>query len=440
MLSNPAREPVYKQYDTAFKIWIAYSDDPSLARKHNVSPSTKAHWRKTNFSRYITCPKGDAPFYEVELLKHFINDAFGRRLYSVYRSISDVYRSILELNPDWKTAFNSSKNIILDAINKAKHVIGTKYALGLFRISRKKYDSWLKNTSCPASVSGTCLYQYPNQTPIAAIENLKRLFARLTTLHWPLNSIYYQALRDKLFSFSLTTFYKYVKKLKLAVNLIRIKKIRYPTGLRADAINKTWHADVTVIKTIQNVKIYVHLVIDNFSRYVLAWRASYHMEYKDRFDTLIEAVSKCSTKRPGQAIDLIVDGGPENKPIPVPLVLDEVNINKIIAQHDIQLSNSMAESANKQLKYGFLRRFPPPENIEQFNQLMYNAVNEFNNIRPFSPIFGFTPNEVYNQGFIPDKYYFLNQIADKPKPYCPICDDDADKQTLTIKKESIQQN
>lgn len=147
----PARAPVYKQYDTAFKIFVAYNDDLSLTRKYNISASTKAHWRKTNFSRYITCPKGDSLFYDVELLKHFINNANGRRLYSVYRSISETYRSILELNPDWKSMFNSSKNIILSAIDKAKHVIGTKNALGLFCISRKKYDSWLKNTSCPVS-------------------------------------------------------------------------------------------------------------------------------------------------------------------------------------------------------------------------------------------------------------------------------------------------
>jgi putative transposase len=41
-------------------------------------------------------------------------------------------------------------------------------------------------------------------------------------------------------------------------------------GIRADAPNELWHIDVTIIKLIDGTKAYLHAVIDNFSRRILA--------------------------------------------------------------------------------------------------------------------------------------------------------------------------
>lgn len=54
-----------------------------------------------------------------------------------------------------------------------------------------------------------------------------------------------------------------------------------------------------------------------------------------------------------QDIDFIVDGGSENK-AEVDSLIQNSNINKIIAQKDIVFSNSMVEAVNKRIKYDFL--------------------------------------------------------------------------------------
>ena len=42
-------------------------------------------------------------------------------------------------------------------------------------------------------------------------------------------------------------------------------------GLRTEAPNEAGHIEVTIIKLLDGTKAYVHAVIDNFSRRVVAW-------------------------------------------------------------------------------------------------------------------------------------------------------------------------
>jgi hypothetical protein len=43
-------------------------------------------------------------------------------------------------------------------------------------------------------------------------------------------------------------------------------------GIRASRPNQYWHLDVTVIKLLDGTRTYLHAVIDNFSRRLLAWK------------------------------------------------------------------------------------------------------------------------------------------------------------------------
>jgi len=45
-------------------------------------------------------------------------------------------------------------------------------------------------------------------------------------------------------------------------------------GLRTTRADEMWHIDTTVIRLLDGTKAYVHAVIDNFSRRILAWRVA----------------------------------------------------------------------------------------------------------------------------------------------------------------------
>ena len=67
-------------------------------------------------------------------------------------------------------------------------------------------------------------------------------------------------------------------------------------------------------------------------------------------------------------------------------------LSHIIAQRDIEFSNSMIEATNKNLKYRFLYHKHIPNHNELFKYVR-QAVNDYNN-RPDDVLSGLTPTEV----------------------------------------------
>ncbi len=68
------------------------------------------------------------------------------------------------------------------------------------------------------------------------------------------------------------------------------------------------------------------------------------------------------------------------------------SITHLIAQRDIDFSNSMIEAVNKQLKYRFLYHHPIANHAALINYLQ-QAVQDYNN-RPHNILNGLTPLEV----------------------------------------------
>jgi len=89
------------------------------------------------------------------------------------------------------------------------------------------------------------------------------------------------------------------------------KKEKYSTGLRASYPDQIWHADITIVKTLDGMKYYVYLLMDNFSRFILSWRIEEVVSGRIRVETIREACKKYHDKN-NIMTTLITDGGPEN--------------------------------------------------------------------------------------------------------------------------------
>jgi putative transposase len=207
--------------------------------------------------------------------------------------------------------------------------------------------------------------------------------------YWPLASLYFQMLKDKATVVSLSTFYKYVGLLKPVRK--EIKKAKQSIGIRADTCYKILHADITILKTADNIKTYIYLLQDNFSRAILSYRISLEKKAVYTFEN-VQFVYENYLK-PMHINDpvLLTDDGCENYGV-VNTFIAGTTIKHLIAQQDIHFSNSMIEAANKQLKYRYLYH----KTIPSFNELgiyIKEAVDDFNN-RPHAVLKGLTPLEV----------------------------------------------
>ena len=209
--------------------------------------------------------------------------------------------------------------------------------------------------------------------------------------------------------FNISTFYKYV-------NLLNLKRPRLPhrrkhhyLGIRASTPLQIIHADVTIHRTADNQKNYIHLIQDNYSRAILQPAVKRNCTAQTTFENLIIVYEKYLHPEGIENCQLISDDGSENYGPVKDFINDSHHptIQHLIAQKDIEFSNSMIEAANKQLKYRFLYHHHIAD-YEALVKYIEQSVNDYNN-RPHHVLHGLTPNEVLH-GQIPNPHAYTSKI------------------------------
>lgn len=162
-------------------------------------------------------------------------------------------------------------------------------------------------------------------------------------------------------------------------------------GLRTHAPNEAWHIDVTIIKLLDGTKAYVHAVIDNFSRRILAWTVAGRLDPMNTHAVLTRAASNLDA---ATTADVFMDSGVENLNADVDALFDGSVLQRVIAQIDVSFSNSLIEAWWRSLKHQWLF-LHPLDNIAIVKKLVAFYVTAHNETLPHSAFEGQTPDEVY---------------------------------------------
>jgi putative transposase len=243
-------------------------------------------------------------------------------------------------------------------------------------------------------------------------------------LYWSKSSVYLKAIRDKKLHCCISTFYKYCRLLGFNARRLKKKSDDY-NPVKTTKPNELWRADVTIFKTADGVKHYIHFLIDHFSKMILGYRVEAYSSGKAIRDLLQDSTLKYKPEK----LTFLTDGGSENVNTTVPSFLNDLTIptKHNIAQKDVVFSNSMIEAINKIMKHQFLY----PKNTNSRNLLLI-AVDEsvpiYNTIRPQMSLGGNTPFETLNGVTIDINKYkasFVQQktirLALNKKNSCRIC-------------------
>ncbi len=128
----------------------------------------------------------------------------------------------------------------------------------------------------------------------------------------------------------------------------RVYPAKAKVGVRAEEPDEFWHLDASIIKLIDGTKVYIHAVVDNFSRRVLAWRVELKLEPGTTRAILLDALGNANLS--GELPKVVVDGGVENFNGQVDQLVSSQLIKRILALVEVDRSNSIVESFWRSLK------------------------------------------------------------------------------------------
>ena len=396
-----------KSYHTTLKELTYHGLLPPKYEK--LIPRTNLHrWRNDSFERYVGTEINKIADNHTELIKT-LNEY--PKMFQAYGRLVKTLVSVVEKSENFRKLVRDSKNQIVETIYRVQDIVPINKSIKIFKISSSTLNIWKKDVEyfCSKSFFNQCNRFYPNQILPQEIQKLKKALLNPATSHWSIKSVFYKGIRDGSVTMSLNSVYKLNRRLGIRDKIKKRKfKKKRKIGIRATKPNQIWHADITILKTLDKKKYCIYLVIDNYSRKVLSFDIRERVSGLVTTSTIKEAFHKASKVTKNLNIKLIVDGGPENNNIYVDNFINQsqINIRKLVALKDIEYSNSMIENTNKVLKYQYL--FPEhPNDYDDLLRLVKKFIDDFNNQRPHGQLKGLTPTEAFEGKTLPDDFKTL---------------------------------
>ncbi len=280
--------------------------------------------------------------------------------------------------------FVNTTAVVVSNIKKikeaAKPFVCQQQILNALDLHRNTYLNWKRNFNCRHSLLNLCVIKYPNQLLPQEVNAMKQYLQNEKYLHWHLNQVHIQMLRDGVTTMHERTFYKYAKTLNIVRKKSKNRHKNHKIGIRANAPLELLHIDVSLIKCQDNTTAYIYAIIDNYSRAILYAYAATKLN-KLYTEQCLQYVYDAYLRNSNTNTIVMSDGGSENKSINKWInTLPAPNIFKhVTAQVDIDCSNSMIEHIFKRMKYGGLYH----ECIADTNSLIRilpNIVDNLNNV------------------------------------------------------------
>lgn len=228
---------------------------------------------------------------------------------------------------------------------------------------------------------------------------MKKFVTSKKYAHLSVSSLHFLAQRSGELFCSVETWYKYIRLYEWKRPWIKEKKDYRKIGIRATKPNEIWHIDVTEVSAGPRLKFYIQAVIDNFSRYILAWTVTDTIDAATTVGTLAKARLKANTllNRYSTA-NVMMDPGKENRNDEVKKFISSRNLTRVIAQTDIHYSNSMIEG----LFHGLKNRYLYHQKIKSIEDVSRKAnfyFKQHNEVVPLSVLKGGRPLEVFKSNW-----------------------------------------
>ena len=317
----------------------------------------------------------------------------------------DCLNELIDSSGKRKQMIDVSKDKLIESYEVAKNFLPVEVINKQLKLTNQKVFRLQVAGRCGLSSSKYCLKLCPTQLCLSEQQLIRKYLSDSKYENLPINHIWADAHRDGLY-ISKATFYKYVRQIR-GKRIIHEKKRPVKSVIRAERAFEILHMDSTTFRCLNGERVYVHFIMDNYSRTVLGAVPSYSSKSMVVANNLMAVISKY--KLHFKPFELYSDDGPENHGYVNELLKDKtVSITRIVANYRTETSNNMIEAWNKKFKQIILRRFKA-KSFENLEEQLPKMVDYFNNLR-LPVLQTLSPNEVitgvtYEDTGIRDKMY-----------------------------------
>ena len=390
----PALRSPRRAYDHRIRQLICATKDPRIFPDLGIPRSTTASWIARGPRPVETASRFDPVGVELEV-RVLLLERRVQMLGAVVRLLVALVRvSGFQLDAT-RLPEGRAKGRLLRAIAGSSGVLPLRSCLQMLRLSPARYHAWKQaGVVCELDDRPSCPRSFSAQLTAIEVTNIGEMVRDPGYRHMSLRALALHAQRVGRVVASPTTWARLTRKFKWR----RPRRRRYPAkpkvGIRAHRPDETWHIDVTVIKLLDGTRTYLHAIIDNLSRRILAWRLVERLDPTTTCEILDEA---------GRHLDgalehtsVIADSGIENAAGVVDDFFDSGRLRRIFALVDVSFSNSLIERWWSVLRYSCIYL----HDIDTFatvKRLVAICVQQHNSVMPHAAFNGQTPDEVYFQ-------------------------------------------
>lgn len=379
---------------------IIESQNPNLFPELSIPRSTALYWIHKSKSLFTNSVKlnGSEEYLSLK-----------NELYQLKAEREILNRLLLKMlegaNLD-ALLLKDKKRFLVQLIDEMRGVLPITRSVQLLGIGLMQYYRWrIEVYGCHISKKH-CDSRRPNQLSKLEQERLIALATDKKYAHMSTKSLMFYAQRNNLLNCCYDSWLRYLKINGVVRPSLKLKyKKLYRIGVRAKKPHELWHIDITELKLANNRKIYLQMIVDNYSRHIMSWSIS------DRKDLQLsmKTINKSLYTSEFTPTCLMSDGGGENRNLKVQRLLTGRGIQQTIAQSDIKFSNSMIEAVFRKLKQ--TTSFKNVKTDRGLKNKICKFVKQYNKISPHSKLAGACPEEMLLGTF--NRENFIEEVKNK---------------------------
>ncbi|MFT6068973.1 MAG: transposase-like protein [Bacteriovoracaceae bacterium] len=386
----------YGSYDPELKRIVAETQNIDIAIKRGVPRTTAIYWASKG--KGISYKRSCAEVYleeEIGKLKKKLENERAKNLF-----LKEVAIYVPVIKDKRKRVSIRIKKALLRKIEEFKKYAFVSDLLKLIGLHYSTYMRWRADLAgCKLTLDGLCGKRRDNQLTGDEAMQILKLGTSKKFSHFSLTALWKYAYRHGIVVCSIDTWFKYVALFGIKRVPTKGKKIMYDIGVRAKKPNEIWHLDLTYLKLRNGNNVYLQVIIDNYSRYIVNWKLFDSRTAENTYDLLNEAKGKLTKNL---STEVYMDSGGENKNKLVDKIFWGKNLKRVFAKVDVKYSNSIVEAFFRSIKNNYLYE-GTFKNMEALRREVAFYVKSHNLEIPHSAFEFQTPLEMYKGDWSAEK-------------------------------------